>query len=246
MKKHAKILLILLLSLAGLAGLVFISNVNEHITDEDRFFIEKITGLTDVEGEQSASSNNFSRQIQLIHKIQEAVFAAAPEEKPILRGYLREPKNLYETGYGYCGDRARTLLKALRLYGLNTRFVSLFAVEPGRSKWETFLTVSDPQNSLSHALVEVETAKGWMAIDTRNHWLALTDDNRPISLADLKNGAYVRYQWNALSKEEAWPLLKQPFYIVYGLYSRHGQFYPPFIKYLPDINWPSFMQNITG
>jgi hypothetical protein len=241
MKLRFKILSALFLGMAVMIGLIGLSHVSENITPEDEIFIRKIIGT-----DTTPAPEDFEAQIQLILKLQEAVFGAAPEEKPILRGYLREPKNLYETGYGYCGDRARTLLKALRLHGFNARFAALFAVEPGRHKWETFLTVSDAHNAISHALVEVETAKGWMVIDTRNHWIALTANQQPISLHGLQNGEYGQYKWSTLSKEDPWPLLKSPYYVVYGLYSRHGQFYPPFIKYLPDINWQSFMLNLTS
>lgn len=38
-------------------------------------------------------------------------------------------------------------------------------------------------------------------------------------------------------------IYEQPFTFVYGLYSRHGQFYPPY-NFVPDINCGEFVKNV--
>lgn len=40
------------------------------------------------------------------------------------------------------------------------------------------------------------------------------------------------------------PIYAEGFTFMYGLYSRHGMFYPPYDK-VPDINIPEFSQNIA-
>ena len=35
----------------------------------------------------------------------------------------------------------------------------------------------------------------------------------------------------------------KPFIYIYGLYSRHGKFYPPY-NLVPDINYGEFIQNV--
>ena len=51
---------------------------------------------------------------------------------------------------------------------------------------------------------------------------------------------FVSIQWN---REPQTDIYEQPFTFVYGLYSRHGQFYPPY-NFVPDINYDEFVNNV--
>lgn len=215
-------------------------NVSTSITAEDAMYIRKILERSTTP-ETLAYTEDFDKQIDIILTVQQASFNAAPEERVIPLGRPREPKNLYEAKHAYCSDHARTIDKTLRMLGFNARFVSIYAKENGHSFLSTITTASSAERVHSHALVEVLTSKGWMIIDTRRRWISLTKDSTPVSLRDLQHNGYAHYQWSASFVEAPWPLLMQDFYILYGFYSRHGQFYAPYTRYIPDIHWPDFL-----
>ena len=156
---------------------------------------------------------------------------------------IKTTKNLYNSKAAYCGDRARYIDKALRYLGYTTRYASLYHNDEKRGFVSTLLTRTSYESSESHALIEVKTSKGWMIVDTRHKWISLTQANQPISLEELKDKELAYFQWNNRNKEEAWPLLDKNYYIIYELYSRHGQFYAPYTRYIPDINWFGFMRH---
>ncbi len=221
-------------------------NVPKGISAEDRVYLKKILGARQ-QAPVTAFSGKFRDEIATIRAVQEAVFATTPKDGAIPHGQSREPKDLYETDTAYCGDRARVMDKALRMLGLETRYVSLYNKIPGQSFFGRLLYAGG-QNS-SHALVEVKTSHGWMMVDTRKRWMSLTKDEQPVSLAEwqaaVRQGNKSIYNWSVISPEDKYPLLEEDFYIIYGLYSRHGKFYPPYTPYIPDVNFRELMINFT-
>jgi hypothetical protein len=93
----------------------------------------------------------------------------------------------------------------------------------------------------SHAATEVLTKKGWMVIDSNHPWLALDVNNNPISIKKIKqsfdNSVYIDWKRTPYNN-----VFLESFVFVYGLYSRHGRFYPPY-NFIPDINYGEFIQN---
>jgi len=222
-------------------------NVDQTITSEDKIYIEKI--MTEAEKNTPVSDYAmapFEQQRTLIQAIQYAAFYTAPEKGLIPMGHPREPKNLYETNAAYCSDRSRFMEKALRFYGLKTRFASLYEKKRGGNILSTLLTKGN-DGAHSHAVVEVKTAKGWMVIDSRTHWISLTSNNEPVSLKTLQTMTRAGHWplWSTLLHDDMFPLMKQDFYILYGLYSRHGRFYAPYTPYMPDLDFPQFMLNFS-
>ena len=126
--------------------------------------------------------------------------------------------------------------------GFNVRYASLYFNSDDRNFFSTMLTKSSLRDVDSHALVEVLTSKGWLIVDTRRHWISLTAAQQPISLTTLHDKPLNYFEWKN-NKEEGWPLLDKNYYIIYELYSRHGLFYAPYTKYIPDINWRGFIKH---
>jgi hypothetical protein len=229
-----------------IATILYLHDVNNTITDDDRFYIRKILERTHNNPETLKNTDKFDEQIQTILSIQNSAFDATPNAGQMPLDRPREPKNLAASDTAYCNDRARYLDKAFRLYGFETRYASLYAKISGKVFLQTFLTLGT-KGAFSHALLEVKTQKGWIVVDTRNRWISLDRNNQPHSLIELQNAARSGFwpAWSSLSKEKPYELLNDEFYIIYGLYSRHGRFYPPYTPYIPDIDFQEFVKNFV-
>lgn len=218
-------------------SLLIVHNVSTKITPEDEIAVKKMVG--DVENDVN---RDFKREVLFIRHIQDAVLDASPTLLKIPLGQTREPQDLLDAGHGQCSDRGRSIEKALRYYGFKVRFVSVFSRDKTFIPPET-MAIDSGNDLRSHALVEVLTQKGWMFVDTNARWISLDSQGEPISLEAWNNidnkDAFV---WDDENQGEIYWLLRRPFTIVYGLYTRHGQFYPPFTPYIPDINLPTFIK----
>ena len=95
----------------------------------------------------------------------------------------------------------------------------------------------------SHAVSEVLTKAGWLVVDSVDPWLSLDRAGRPVSMqaigADVDRGTI---NWDEKLLQHMGSIYREPFVIVYGLYSRHGRFYPPF-NIIPDIHYGEFLAN---
>lgn len=181
--------------------------------------------------------SHFDEQLRIIRSVQERILSIAPQNKGIPFDVAREPKNLLEHRYGLCYDRSRAIEKVLKVLGFETRHVSVYKKEPNELWFEPLL---QPGRS-SHALSEVKTEKGWLLIDSNVPWIGLTYDNNVVSAQDLDKGQ-VKYSWNADISARMNSILQNDFTVVYGLYSRHGRFYPPY-NVIPDVNWREILYN---
>lgn len=183
----------------------------------------------------------FKEQIEDIRKIQDAVLTASPKLLKIPLRQPREPKDLLEIEHGQCSDRARSIEKGLRALGFKTRFAAIFSREKTFTPPAT-MAIDSGRDLRSHAIIEVLTSKGWLIVDTNSRWLSLDENNQPVSLATLQDlDDKPNLKWSKTNKGEFYWLFKGPFTYVYGLYSRHGLFYPPYTPYIPDINWSEFI-----
>lgn len=231
-----------------LSVIVFLAlhNVSKTITEEDALYIEKILEEGGYNSEALKTPENFDDEMKLVLAVQKSVFNTAPGNRPIPENGPREPKQLYEATESYCADRARTMDKAYRTLGLESRYAALYSNTAGKNLIQTLLTQTYFHDVKSHALVEVKTSKGWMIVDTRALWVSVDQNGTPLSLKELnavKDKKALRWD-TAYSKDEPYSLLKDDYYIIYGLYSRHGRYYAPYTPYVPDVNWFDLLGNI--
>jgi len=145
-----------------------------------------------------------------------------------------EPRALYEARAGLCYDRSRTLEKIFRSRGFQTRHVFVFSLTTLASPLRALLT----PGVQTHAVTEVRTSRGWLVVGTNARWLSLDEAGQPIAMADFTGTR--RWQPDMRAARNA--IFDGPFGFVYGLYSRHGQFFPPFAP-VPDIAWSEFAAN---
>ena len=212
-------------------------NVSGKITPEDRVALKKILGDLDFE-----RKDDFENEIRFIRNIQDAVLDISPTLLKIPLRQTREPRDLLKSGHGQCSDRGRTIEKALRYHGFDVRFVSVFSRDKTFTPPET-MAIDSGRDLRSHALIEVKTSKGWMFVDTNERWIALDADSNPVSLETWKNiKDKDSFKWSSENVGEIYWLIRRNFTIVYGLYTRHGLFYPPFTPYIPDINMQTMIK----
>lgn len=186
---------------------------------------------------------DYAIQIRQIRQIQKTLFRLSPGDAAIPPGQSREPADLVRNGHGQCFDRSRTLDKALRYVGYQTRYASLYARPPGWSAWQVLMHPAGP-DMRSHALIEVRTARGWMFVDSISPFLALDNTEAPISLASWQSqNDKENFQWRPQPGAQLYPLMKGDFIVIYGLYARHGYAYPPFIP-VPDVDWFALLENL--
>ena len=225
--------ILFLLLIIGSLALIF--NVDRTLTAEDREYIQLY--LPHVP-EGVAPSLTYADQIILIERAQRAVFERTTGWVGIPEGQPREPKELYLSRSGMCYDRSRVLEKIFVYLGFPTRHLSLFTREANVAAWITLLFHHVP----SHAISEVLTKKGWLMVDSNTLWVSLDAKFNPVSVPELqRRGLFTKWYKPIINKDRQ--IYNTNFILVYGLYSRHGRFYPPFIPGIPDFRIRGLLYN---
>ena len=163
---------------------------------------------------------DFKEQVSLIAAVQAQVLKFAPHAVPIPVGRPREIQDLILAHSGWCYDRSRAAEQVLRVLGFEVRHANLYQTH-GKNWFGVLLTPQIP----SHAVIDVETSRGWLMVDSGANWLPIAANGEPLSARQLSEG------WHPGLQEPAGPakaFFGKKFVAVYGLYSRHGEFYPPY------------------
>lgn len=218
-----------------LPSILIYNQVDNSITTEDIEYIRLF--LRDTNVITGSESRSYEEEIDIITMVQSAVLSIASGNIGIPYGAQREPKNVYSAKSGLCYDRSRVIEKILRYLHFQTRHISIYSTEKTHG---SLLSLITPGVS-SHAVTEVLTSKGWVVVDSNDSWISLDGQRNPISIkriqSDVDSGSI---SW---SKPIPNGIYKKPFTFVYGLYSRHGRFYPPY-NFIPDINYKELMPNV--
>jgi len=220
-----------------ITAVIWIFNVSKKVNAEDR---EYIIRLLEIEPSETSFSN-YEEEIEFLLAIQEDFNNAIELGPSIPQGKAREPKDLFEKKIGECYDRSRFLEKAYSMYGFKTRHIALFTLRYGAKKLRSLLT----PNHISHSTFEVKTSKGWLLMDPNFNWVALDSDNMPMAYPiigkALRNGDDI--QWKKVPPKALMHFYIQESFGIYGLYSRHGKFYAPYLP-VPDYNFRDLLYNI--
>ena len=177
--------------------------------------------------------SGFAAELRCIRHVQAAVLAIGRGDRCAPKGSRIEPMDFIRRGFGCCFDRARFIEKALGHYGYTTRRAALYSRRYGLPGLLT-------RRIDSHAGTEVRTARGWLAVDSVQSFILMTRDGRPLRFADYDDPAPGR------PVERPGPghdfEFDRPFYVIYGLYSRHGGFHGPNLP-APEIHYPDFIRH---
>lgn len=231
-------LLGIVVTLTLILAIVWFSRVDNTLTFEDGVYIEKF--LTAGGVDLSPTLSDYPGQLAFVAAVQAAVVDSVAPGHAIPFGHAREPRNVFTRGRGDCYDRSRVIEKTLRKYGLKTRHLALYSTRETKSKLVSLLTPGTP----SHAATEVLTDRGWLVVDSNHKWLSLSSRNEPVSLSQIQRDVEkISIEWSE-SNASMNPIYREPFTFVYGLYSRHGQFFPPY-TILPDVNYSELVSNFN-
>ena len=230
-----------LAGLAAMTAVLAVHNVPDAVTEDDIVYGDRILAAAGYEGPKRGFGDLvlFENQIRAIAAVQDAVISMAKLDEEIPFGQAREPRDAFEQKKGLCYDRSRAIEKILAVIGFETRHVAVY----GTDKRNALLALLTPGND-SHALTEVKTNKGWIAIDPNVRWMALTAEGQPLTVAGLRSLDMATARWSAGASAAPHPIFRKPYTFVRGLYSRHGRFYAPYSP-IPDVNWRQLLENFS-
>ncbi len=233
------------IAILGLTSLLVagaaIHNVSNAVTEEDVYYGSQILERAGYDAGPGAFGDlsRFENQIAALLAVQDAVLKATPLGTGLPHGRTREPKDVLLEGQGLCFDRSRAIEKILTGLGFETRHLAIYTTRDyGR------LRALMTPGIRSHALTEVKTGKGWIAVDSNARWIGLDAAARVYSVEDIQGSDPFAFTWAPEVREPiSWPLFNEPFTYVIGLFSRHGGFFPPYTP-VPDVNYAQLLQNI--
>ena len=217
-----------------LVPLLSYNEVDNSLSPIDRQYISKY--LVDVRSLPEKST--YEDEVDFIKSVQNAVLNVAPNNEGIPFGQQREPKELYEAKTGLCFDRSRVIEKVLRYSGFEVRHVFILSLVETGSAIKAIMTVG----ASSHAVTEVFKKNGWLVVDSNARWVSTDAEGHPTSIEKVQYSVEhsVPIQWGLKPPS---PIYEAPFMFVYGMYSRHGYFYPPYNS-IPDVNYGELLQNV--
>lgn len=235
-RRRRSLFAVLVLSLAAILAL---HNVRSAPTGEDAVYTDRILSAAGYEGLKGGFGDlgDFDNQIRAIRAVQDSVLAVAKDNEEIPFDRTREPRDAYEQRKGLCYDRSRAIEKMLAVLGFEIRHVSVYSTRERNG----LMAILTPGNT-SHALTEVRTGKGWMAVDPVYRWIGLTKAGQVLDVAALRNLDVESETWAEGITAKPHPIFRGPFVMVRGLYSRHGRFFPPYTP-VPDVNWQQLLTN---
>ena len=216
-------------------------NISKLLTAEDKHYIRLY--LPDL-AEGCATKMTYAAQIQLIRHVQMVVGARTKGWQGLPEGAPREPRQLYTERTGMCYDRSRTLEKIYLYLGFETRHLSLFAREANVHSYTTVLLHHVP----SHAISEVHTKHGWLMVDSNDLWIALAPDGEPVSMHKMQQTLLAEQplKWLIPTPDSDDNFYNNRCIPIYGLYSRHGRFYPPYTSGIPDFRLRGLLYNFDS
>jgi hypothetical protein len=225
--------------LLALIATVWANAVSSKLTAEDNFYILKI--LDKIHVSPLSSIRTYEEEVAFIQKVQDSLLKYySPIGAGIPYCMRREPKDLFYSESAMCFDRSRTFEKVFKFCGFQIRH--LFLIKDETMINNNFTVFFRVKNICSHAVSEVKTQKGWLAIDSNISWVALDKSNNPFTMKQIKHAFddNVAIDWQKLLPK--FHLWQGDTHFMYGLYSRHGKFYEPF-NHIPDINPSEFLAN---
>lgn len=227
-----KTLIKYLCSIFLLSTIIYYFNTSKVILDEDLPFIKIFQkDIKDI----NAQNLTYNQQITLIKKIQENVLKISPKtENGIPQGQSRRPRDLINFQGGLCFDRSFTLELIFQKFGFDVRHVNLYRDIPNQSKFIDLLS----KGISSHSVTEVKTKKGWLIVDSNKNWLGLDFLMNPYSMKKISLRKF-NVKW---MNETTTYFYNNPNHYIYGIYSRHGYFHPPYVM-IPDYNFYDLMYN---
>lgn len=212
------------------------SNVQLVPTESDIAVSKKMEDDIGVSPLIDGARRDFNTELEMLKKVILYFDSVTANSKQSLipMGHSRELDAWYESKTGICSDVSRAAELFLTYLGFKVRHVSIYSLVGNVSPYMAAITYRNP----SHAVTEVLTSRGWLLFDAHFGRLYLDTSGNPVSVSRM----HLFVQKGLISKEAVHVIFHEPYLAVYGLYSRHGMFYPPYVP-SPDIAWLDFLQS---
>lgn len=204
---------------------VLLLNASLQLSSDDKRYIEYFLKEWKMDTELGSIHQSFDNELAFISRLQDSTVNQFDNgEVP-----FRSSANIeyyYSQRKGLCFNRSFFQEKILRFAGFKTRHLYVYFTEdstPTKSS-DVF-----KKRLLSHAMFEVKTKKGWMAVDTNGNWLALDKDGNPMTLGEVRE-RLMNEQLELAKLPTKGDVffnqlpIKYNFKFLYGVYSRHGEY----------------------
>lgn len=234
---------------------LFMLNASLSLNSSDKRYIRYFLKEWEMDKNLGSLHKSFDDQIEFISRLQDSTLSQFDngDVEPSVSANI---EYYYTTRKGLCFNRSFFQEKILRYAGFKTRHLYIYFTEdstPTRSR-DLFKT-----RLLSHAMFEVKTKKGWMAVDTNGNWIALDENREPMTLGELRERLMGERLVLAKMPTKGTVFFNQlpvkyNFRFLYGIYSRHGDylnsgpmekmFNGALIRKAPDYNLREFFYNL--
>ncbi|MFL5787012.1 MAG: transglutaminase domain-containing protein, partial [Flavisolibacter sp.] len=156
------------------------------ITDQDRIYIDKFLAEWKINLSAEQVHADFNSESAFIQKLVTSVVSTI-NHKEIQNSNFGNIKYYYENRLGFCYDRAILMEKIFRYYHFNFRHVFVYYLKDPNAKPGVLDFFR--KSTLSHAITEVETKKGWMVIDSNTDCVGIDKNGNVLNTNDLKEKA---------------------------------------------------------
>ena len=132
---------------------------------------------------------SFSNELKFINSIHKKIIININNKEGIEIKNTREPKDIYLLKKGECYDISRLLEKIFQYYGYQTRHLSIYEKKGDIPILSLFLKKGND----SHAISQILTTKGWLAIDSVSDWVNSDINNQIIDINKIKYNSNWKY-----------------------------------------------------
>jgi len=212
-----------LLALILFIVFMFFHDVSNEVTAEDKVALSKMGYLENVD-----HLTNVEKALVLVDQMQVLI----RKDFAIPKRYEREPIDLLRFRTGATYDWARSACKFFKIHNIPARQVSLYQTDG--SMWSIFNPSIEWWSS-----VEVYQDGVWGLVDPFSSWTTLDEDGVFHPTSDINDKTI---KWKSKKGQVFHKFQKVHLKPVYGILSRHGQYYPPFTP-IPDFNFADFKLN---
>ncbi|MCF8221125.1 MAG: transglutaminase family protein [Cryomorphaceae bacterium] len=216
---------IALVFLACLVLLAFAFNGHPTVTKTDQTYIDSFLTEWKIPAQTDSIHASFDREVAFVSRVQDSIVknfdgAFHPQEA------VGNVDFYFRNRAGVCYDKAMLMEKIFSSYGFPIRHMYIYFRDDS-----TAISRSDffKKGLTSHAMLEVETQKGWMTVATNGNWLGLDLNGDPLTIYEVRdqikagNLKLKKTNYYGIYFFEAFRMPSN-FLITYGIYSRHGQF----------------------
>ena len=235
--KNKKTLIVSIVLSISIPTILYYHSVDKTLTKDDYEYIPKYL----INVNQISKESTYKEELDFISSVQRSTFDIVSLAGSIPINQQREPKDLYIAKVAGCTDRSRLIEKILIYNGFKTRHFAMYSTEKTNSSIKSLIT----RGIASHAVTEVLTKSGWLVVDSNAPWVSTDTNNQPLSINNIQlkieNSSHIKWGNEPPTGINVYPF-GTSIGVVFGLYSRHGKFYPPY-NFIPDINYGEFVQN---